>query len=220
MSIARLFVKSPNSNSELRLDSQQTIEQLKFRLEPVVGIPAADQGIALYNGQDLVAKLNNDAATLGSYPVQDYWTLQVSNLNPNSSAAIDFNDLSSVEKYEMSEAEYSKRIVLAFKKRNKMGRFSDEAQAKMTRENDPDAYRELAETIKVNDRCEVDLHGTGIMKRRGTVRFVGKTKFKPGYWVGVEYDEPYGKHNGCVDGIQYFTCPESHGSFVRPDRLT
>ena len=29
MSIVKLFVKSPNSNSELRLDKQQTIEQLK-----------------------------------------------------------------------------------------------------------------------------------------------------------------------------------------------
>ncbi len=24
----------------------------------------------------------------------------------------------------------------------------------------------------------------------------GKTKFQTGYWIGVQYDEPFGKHNG------------------------
>ncbi len=28
-----------------------------------------------------------------------------------------------------------------------------------------------------------------------------------------------GKHNGCVQGVRYFTCKPKHGIFVRPDRL-
>ena len=28
-----------------------------------------------------------------------------------------------------------------------------------------------------------------------------------------------GKHNGCVQGVRYFSCKPKHGIFVRPDRL-
>lgn len=93
----------------------------------------------------------------------------------------------------------------------------------------------------------------------------GKTQFQPGYWVGVRYDEPVGKHDGrygvcaacylwegarklCIQacgacgrtggvavlvewidcrsshtrvaGVQYFSCPDKYGAFVRPAAVT
>ncbi len=48
--------------------------------------------------------------------------------------------------------------------------------------------------IEVGMRCSVQI--TEDSEKRGIVQYVGKTDFKPGYWVGVQYDEPLGKHNG------------------------
>jgi dynactin complex subunit len=40
----------------------------------------------------------------------------------------------------------------------------------------------------------------------GTVRYVGPIDGKPSIWLGIEWDEPErGKHDGNVNGIQYFT---------------
>jgi len=43
-------------------------------------------------------------------------------------------------------------------------------------------------------RCEVRQPKAGA--RRGEVKFVGKTFFQSGIWVGIQYDEPVGKNDG------------------------
>ena len=52
-------------------------------------------------------------------------------------------------------------------------------------------------------------------------RHVGRCQNLPkGYWVGIQYDEPVGKNNGTVKGVQYFDCLHGYGAFVRPDMVT
>uniref|UniRef100_UPI00398E4A3A CAP-Gly domain-containing linker protein 4-like isoform X2 n=1 Tax=Pristiophorus japonicus TaxID=55135 RepID=UPI00398E4A3A len=48
----------------------------------------------------------------------------------------------------------------------------------------------------------------------GTLRFCGTTEFASGQWAGIELDEPEGKNDGCICGIQYFSCPIKYGIFA------
>jgi len=61
---------------------------------------------------------------------------------------------------------------------------------------------DLAAHMAVGNRCEVNPGG-----KRGEVRYIGKVPAAaPGWWVGVQYDEPVGKNNGSIMGQRYFEC--------------
>lgn len=87
--------------------------------------------------------------------------------------------------------DYEKRndSVLAWKKRNQLGRFdpnSDENKEKEVQRQ----WQEVKEReIEVGKRCRVG-------ERRGVVRFVGTVEEIPGkgVWVGFECDEPTGTY--------------------------
>lgn len=78
--------------------------------------------------------------------------------------------------------------VLAYKQRQKLGRFAEQPDED-SRETEEDV------NIQIGSRCQIESSEPGFHKR-GTVRFVGKTKFALGTWIGVEYDEPIGKNDG------------------------
>ena len=80
---------------------------------------------------------------------------------------------------------------------------------------DDEHLADVAAGMKVGDRCEVIVGG-----KRGAVQFVGKIpQIAPGWWVGVQYDEPVGKNDGSVKGTRFFQCPPKYGGFLRPDKL-
>ena len=135
--------------------------------------------------------------------------------NPSATFTGQLTDVTQVEKFELTEGEYAKRqgksstyaphaelvidlqfaidTVLAYKQRNKVGRFAEKDVTQVER-----SERLEPVNIHVGSRCEVESLEAGFNKR-GTVRFVGDTQFSTGIWVGVEYDEPFGKNDGsCV----------------------
>jgi dynactin complex subunit len=54
----------------------------------------------------------------------------------------------------------------------------------------------------------------------GVVRFIGRTTYQKGYWVGVELPSPFGDTNGALRGHAYFLCRPNHGVFVRGNAVS
>ncbi|KAH8110723.1 CAP Gly-rich domain-containing protein [Phellopilus nigrolimitatus] len=221
-----VFVVSPDTRSERRYDLHLTVKQLKAKLESVTGIPAAAQRIALHGSEEEgegtapVGALSEDERPLGFYGLRDWQVLKVSDTSPPGvSLAGQFTDVSQVEKFELSEQEYAARrdTVLAYKQRNKLGRFAGDPQGASP---SPPVEAPPPPGMAPGQRCEVAL-APGALPRRGAVRFVGPTEFgsAPGVWVGVQYDEPVGRNDGSVDGTRYFSCPAPYGGFVRPEKV-
>ncbi|VDL79007.1 unnamed protein product [Nippostrongylus brasiliensis] len=71
----------------------------------------------------------------------------------------------------------------------------------------------LLMSFEIGARVETEKTG------KGRVAFCGEVQLSDGEWLGVILDEPRGKNNGTVQGVQYFTCELNYGLFVRPAQL-
>ena len=182
--------------TERRFPESMTIAELKNRLEIITGASAGTMKLSFHDTTGaLLGEGDDDAKSVGDYAPAGAERLQLRVKDEN---VIRCDDLSGVSKYEMSAEEYEKRgeSVLAFKARNKLGRFSDSAAAAAA-----SAENEKIDHIKVGDRCEVTVKG--VNPRRGQVKFVGRLPEKPGFFVGVHYDEPCGKNDGTFQGVRW-----------------
>ncbi|XP_035217934.1 tubulin-folding cofactor B-like [Stegodyphus dumicola] len=208
-----LVTSSINSfGTQRRFPVNIQIAELKQKLELLTGASSTSMELQLLDDKnELICKLMDDSATLNSYALDNAKVLHVVD---SFHQAGEFEDLSKVKKFELSEEEYSKRgeTFRAFKEKLKLQ--SGDEKESTEKEKKRQEEEELIKNIKVGSRCEVRVSGKP--NRRGTVMYAGTTDFKPGFWVGVKYDEPLGKNDGSVGGKRYFECQQNYGSFVKP----
>jgi len=213
---------------ELRFDLHSSIDNVKSKLYQHTGTAPQSMVLQLKDPSGaLMCVMDDGARPLGFYSPLDGYVLHVIDTDPHSlSARGGLEDVSQVEKYVMSDDDYNNR-------ENTYRKFKEEKLRKdptwtlqkemaerrgvpVPEPTDPDAYVEEAKACTVDSRCEVSPGG-----KRGVVRFVGKDLkgMPPGWWIGVQYDEPVGKNDGSVKGERYFECPQGYGGFIRPDKV-
>ncbi|CUG88448.1 tubulin-specific chaperone, putative [Bodo saltans] len=222
MSIVRVTLThsiSKNYVPEKRFALTQTIESVKVNIATHFATPADHMRLELRDDKGVTIETNMlDEKMLGYYQCRDEFTIHVVDLQPVAQVE-NFDDVSKVQKFEISEEAYSQRKdnVRDFK-----ARMLAQQRAEMVAngieipvELNDDSYKEEAEKIHVGDRCQC---APG--ERLGTVRYVGRIgALKAGWWIGVEFDEPVGKGDGSVKGHKVFTCRPGYGGFLRPEHV-
>eukprot|EP01023_Acetabularia_acetabulum_P029296 TRINITY_DN27671_c0_g1_i11.p1 TRINITY_DN27671_c0_g1~~TRINITY_DN27671_c0_g1_i11.p1 ORF type:complete len:244 (+),score=31.80 TRINITY_DN27671_c0_g1_i11:131-862(+) len=202
-----------NLFTDIKLDKHLTISQTKFKLQSHVGTSATSMKISLLDQNALpVAQDLQDDKFFGFYSPQDGYIIHVIDLDPSSVTHL-LENLDSVQKYTMSDADYDQREDTFRKfKKNVLG--IDETDENKICSNEQNMEEQMTH-IEVGQRCEIQPGG-----RRGEVKFVGTIEnLKQKYWVGIQLDEPSGKNNGNIGGQQYFNCPQGYGVFVQPNNV-
>lgn len=203
------------TSSERRISPQWTLQHLKQRLEPVTGIPPQRQLLTLFLPQHTRAEqglpMQQDDQLVSDWPLEPHARVHIvdSAVERNGYEA---EEADGTERVEMPLEEYEKRTdsVLAWKKRNLLGRFDPAREDRSS----PDNVIESQDVgITTGQRCRIG-------DRRGRVEYVGTVEgIAPGTWIGVNYDEPVGKNDGSFADKRYFSARPRHGGFVRPPRV-
>nr|AAW27366.1 SJCHGC01109 protein [Schistosoma japonicum] len=206
--------------SEKRFPLDINVGQLKEKLVLVTGCDNRTMKIELFDKDDKsLGQLVGDDKPLWDFGVEDGMHIHITDLTTQDGAYDQTEE--PAETFQLSTEEYAKRkdSVLAWKRQNKIGQFRDInseeiKQVEEQRQLAESYEKQKAELLPLGSRCEVRVPGQPT--KRGVIEFIGQTKFKPGYWVGVRYDEPLGRNDGSIDGVRYFECPEKYGAFVKP----
>lgn len=210
----------PQEHPDLRLNLHMTISEVKEKFRLHIGTPVDHQRLILKDNGRIICQLSDDNKMLGYYSVISGMEIHIIDLDPYSlSRNGGLTDVSLVQKYKMSDEDYSSRkgTMRSYiqEQRLKDPKFKLKPKgnvptfSKASDEPVPDAL--TVEGITIGSRCEV-MPGA----RRGIVRFVGEIPTSvSGYWVGVQLDEPVGKGDGSAKGSKIFECEQNFGGFFR-----
>jgi hypothetical protein len=94
---------------------------------------------------------------------------------------------------------------------------SSTKKASTTRAPAAESPSSLPSSMRIGARVSVAIGDKSML---GTLKYAGQTDFAAGEWIGVHLDEASGKHDGTVQGVRYFHCPNNHGVFVRANVVT
>ncbi|KAM0001780.1 putative Ubiquitin-like domain, CAP Gly-rich domain, Ubiquitin-like domain superfamily [Helianthus debilis subsp. tardiflorus] len=206
-------------SSDVRFSLESTVEAVKDKLWKKCGTAVASMSLELYDDTGAkVSDVNDNSRPFGFYSPLDglvflsiflltsifsptclklimsfvycRYRLHIIDLDPSSVTSGGWlEDTSLVEKYKISDEAYDKLDGTYRKFKEKLGPRNTSAQGSKM---DDDYMKDICANIKVGDRCQVEPG-----EKRGVVKFVGRAEaLGPGFWVGVQYDEPLGKHDG------------------------
>jgi len=200
---------------EVKFSKLEPICEIKLSLVKRVGTSVDSMQLQLRNRQgQKVAEMDDDLKCLGYYSPEDGFSIHVIDLDPSSIVA-QIGDVSKVEKYVMSDEDYEQLPTSMRKFLRNLRENNPELFAKSNIVTDPDFEKDIADNIKVGDRCMMvnDNH-------RGEVKYVGRCPdLGQGFYVGIKLDEPYGMNDGSVKGVKYFECSNKYGMFLRPSKI-
>eukprot|EP00397_Hematodinium_sp_SG-2012_P050119 GEMP01058100.1.p1 GENE.GEMP01058100.1~~GEMP01058100.1.p1 ORF type:complete len:296 (+),score=64.32 GEMP01058100.1:89-889(+) len=192
-----------------------TLLEVKEKLYRHGGTSISCAELYLRRGSDTIFMYDQNK-TLRDYGAENDMEIHIKDTDMYSlSRNGGLEDVSQIEKYQMTEEEYDKRENTVRQQIKK-----DVAQKTWTtgtkpadRPTTPTNIREL---FPLNARCEVNPGG-----RRGQVAYVGKVDALSGTWVGVRLDEPQGLNDGKgKSGEVYFECRTNYGVFSRFENVT
>lgn len=201
---------------EVRFSKNDPIVDVKLHLERRFGTKSSCMSLILRNtAGENVAIMDQEYQSLGNYGADNDFTIHCIDEDPNSILK-QISDLSTIEKYVMSDEDYNKLPVNVRKFKKKLRENNPELFKKNELKNmiiiNPDYQKELADNIKIEDRCELIEE-----KHRGAIVYVGKVPdLGEGYFVGIELDEPWGNTDGTIKGVSFFETSAKYGLFRRP----
>lgn len=234
---------------EIPFTLHMTIAQVKDKLYTLCGSQIEHMQVMLNGTQELhndnatlaqygVQSSLHSSNTGGSSSNQFLHVIDTDPFALSRSGGLD--DVSKVKKYEMSDEDYKKRenTYLSYKNKQKAADPNwksiferNREKARAARPEETETLAEVQTRCPLASRCQVSPGA-----RRGIIAYVGHIAELTAnpvittnqtdadevilpVWIGVQLDEPIGKHDGQIHGKRYFQTLKHCACFVRPSQV-